>query len=80
MLRGSYLFAYIDETGNTGDNLFDGEQPVFLTGALVTRCNFDALYSKRMAMAAKSIGEGAVHANKLGLGKIEEIAPLAGDS
>jgi hypothetical protein len=35
------LYAYIDETGNTGHNLFDEAQPDFFTAALITKGNFD---------------------------------------
>ena len=31
------LFAFVDETGNTGHNLFDEAQPNFFTAALITK-------------------------------------------
>lgn len=33
------MFAYVDETGNTGKNIFDLDQPDFFTGALITKTN-----------------------------------------
>ena len=41
------LFAYVDETGNTGHNLFDEAQPDFFTAALVTKGDFDIQYRLR---------------------------------
>jgi hypothetical protein len=31
------MYAYVDETGNTGAGLFDKAQPLFVTAALLTR-------------------------------------------
>jgi len=69
------MYAYIDETGNTGPNLFDPGQPVFITGALMTRGNFDLLYRGTIRSIAKQLGVDVVHANELGMGRLEEIAP-----
>ena len=69
------MYAYVDESGNTGHNLFDEDQPLFITAALITRTNFDVLYALRVRGLAKEIGESVLHANRLGLGKLEEIAP-----
>jgi hypothetical protein len=43
------VFAYVDETGNTGANIFDEDQPDFFTGALVTKSNFDLVYGRDVA-------------------------------
>ena len=42
------MFAFVDETGNTGSNIFDEAQPDFFTGALITKSNFDALHKKTL--------------------------------
>lgn len=68
------MYAYIDETGNTGENLFDHNQPVFLTGALITKTNFDLLYKKRVESICEKIGVESLHANELGFGRLEDIA------
>lgn len=68
------MYAYIDETGNTGENLFDHNQPVFLTGALITKTNFDLLYKKRVESICDKIGVESLHANELGFGRLEDIA------
>ena len=69
------MYAYVDETGNTGQNLFDEAQPTFITAALMSRDNFDDVYRERLRRLANRIGEQVLHANQLGLGRIEDISP-----
>jgi Protein of unknown function (DUF3800) len=68
------IFAYVDESGNTGKNIFDPAQPNFYTAALVTRGDFDAIWGERVRVIARQTGAEAIHANRLGLGRLEEIA------
>lgn len=68
------MFAYIDETGNTGANIFDPHQPVFMTAALMTKGKFDLLYQKQVKSIANHIGNDILHAAEIGIDKIEEIA------
>jgi hypothetical protein len=68
------MFAFVDETGNTGENIFDADQPNFITAALITRSDFDIIYGDRLKSLAKKIGTESLHANRIGLQKIEHIA------
>jgi hypothetical protein len=68
------MFAYVDEAGNTGGNLFDDDQPWFLTIGLMTRANFDVL--ERGLFANRAGANGDFHANDLGFEKIDKIAPM----
>jgi hypothetical protein len=68
------MYAYVDESGNTGYRVFDPEQPLFFTAAMLTKTNFDALRKGSLASIAKKAGTTALHANELGVGRIEEIA------
>jgi hypothetical protein len=68
------MFAYVDETGNTGGNLFDPEQPWFVTIGLMTKANFDVL-ERTLFQARDANGEADFHANEVGFEKIEQIAP-----
>lgn len=68
------LFAYVDESGNTGKNIFDVAQPDFFTAALVTKGDFDMHYGAQVAALAEPFGAKAIHANVLGLGRLETIA------
>jgi hypothetical protein len=69
------MWAYIDETGNTGNHIFDPEQPLFITAAFMTKSNFDLVEKASMAAIANKIGAMALHANELGVARIETVAP-----
>ena len=66
------LYAYVDETGNTGHNLFDEAQPDFFTAALITNGDFDLQFARRTKMLANSLGEAQLHGKELGIRRIEE--------
>ena len=68
------MWAYIDESGNTGNQIFDENQPLFITAAMVTRINFDLVYGPEVRNIAQKVGQTALHANELGVARIEEIA------
>lgn len=68
------MFAYIDETGNTGAKLLDEAQPQFMTAALLTRSDFDMRFAKEVNVIARSMGADEIHAAELGVGRLEEIA------
>ena len=68
------MFAYVDETGNTGKNIFDAEQPDFFTGALITKTNFDVLHGKHLQQIVLHAGVPSLHAAEVGMGTIENAA------
>lgn len=70
------MFAYVDETGNTGSRLLDDQQPVFVTGALLTRSDFDRRFGQELRAIAASVDPATqeIHAAVLGLAKLEAIA------
>ena len=68
------MYAYIDETGNTGKNIFDKEQPLFLTAALISKVNFDFLERDNFLRIAERFGKNALHANELGESAVESYA------
>jgi hypothetical protein len=68
------MYAYVDETGNTGRNIFDPEQPLFITAALITKTNFDLLHKQDIKAIASKIGKSELHANEIGIEGIEKIA------
>jgi len=69
------LYAYIDETGNTGHNLFDSAQPDFFTAALITKGDFDLAFATPTKAIAQKLGTQSLHGRELGLGKLESAAP-----
>ncbi len=69
------MFAFVDETGNTGSNIFDEAQPDFFTGALITKSNFDLLHTRTLHEIYRRHGFESLHASVLGFGPIEKVAP-----
>ena len=69
------MYAFVDETGNTGSNIFDEAQPDFFTGALVTKANFDVLHEKTIRAICRRNGFDSLHSSALGFGPIEQAAP-----
>lgn len=68
------IYAYIDETGNTGHNLFDEVQPDFFTAALVTKGDFDIAYLAAVKTLASKFGAEALHGKELGINRLETVA------
>lgn len=69
------MFIFVDETGNTGDNIFDENQPYFLTAALATRTNFDITYKQRVQSIAHRQGVEQLHATHLDHSNLDQIGP-----
>jgi len=68
------MWVYVDESGNTGNHLFDEEQPLFVTAAMAAKTNFDLVYRSELAVITRKVSVSALHANELGVGRIEVIA------
>jgi hypothetical protein len=68
------IYVYVDESGNTGKNIFDPAQPDYFAGALISKGDFDLRYTDRIKAIAAKVGATAIHANELGLGNLEVIA------
>lgn len=69
------LYAYVDETGNTGHNLFDAAQPDFFTAAMITKGDFDLTFAAPTKVIAQKLGTQSLHGKEPGLGKLESAAP-----
>ncbi|MDE0507777.1 MAG: hypothetical protein OXI17_03985 [Gammaproteobacteria bacterium] len=68
------MFVFVDETGNTGANLFDSAQPEFLTGALVTKTDFDVRRSRAVRSLCKRHGISSIHGSVIGVEAVENVA------
>lgn len=68
------FYAYVDETGNTGHNLFDEAQPDFFTAALITKGDFDLSFTKPVQELARGFGADTLHAKGLGIQRLDAIA------
>lgn len=67
------MHFYIDESGHTGPNLFDPEQPVLYYGVLFSKVNVDVLAQKRLKRLRLRLGVERLHATELGNGRLIEI-------
>jgi len=64
--------AHIDESGNTGLDLFgDIKQPFFWTGAIVI--DESAKYPYPLQHLAESVGKQELHGNELGIRRIDQL-------
>ena len=69
------MYFYIDETGQTGSNLLDDNQPNFYYGMLSTPYDLDQNKDSydRIIRMRKKLQVSELHANELGIHKIELI-------
>ena len=63
----------MDESGHTGSNLFDENQPILLYGVLSSKINLDASAECRVKGIRKKLGVKRLHAADLGNGRLIEI-------
>lgn len=66
-------FFYVDESGHTGANLFDPEQPVLYYGVLSSQHNIDILAEKHICKIKSKYKIGRLHATELGNGGLIKI-------
>ena len=70
------MFFFVDESGNTGNHLFDASQPVLCYGTLCSPLNPDALAERAHEAMLRRLGVTCLHASELGLSRLTEIAPV----
>lgn len=68
------MFFYVDESGNTGLNLFDPAQPTLYYGVIGCQKNLDTLAAPMLAKLRSDLGVHRLHANELGAARLAEIA------
>lgn len=70
------MFFYIDESGHTGNNLFDENQPYLYYGVLGSNLNLDILAESVVLNLRKKVGATErLHAAELGEEKLSLIVP-----
>jgi len=72
------MFFYVDESGNTGLNLFDESQPALYYGLVSSPWNLDEAAEPFLKRLRKHLGVERLHAVELGLAKLDTIAPALG--
>ncbi|MFA5904600.1 MAG: DUF3800 domain-containing protein [Desulfobacula sp.] len=60
------MFFYVDESGQTGLNLFDEDQPHLYYGVLSCKSNLDILARPTVKSCRKKLGIERLHANEIG--------------
>lgn len=68
------MYFYVDESGHTGTNLFDENQPILYYGVLSSRVNIDVLTENTLSTLRRRLGVDRLHANELGNAGIGQIA------
>src|SRR6476646_1240640 len=67
-------YAYTDESGNSGLELFNTDQESFWTATLIAFSDVDTKYRTFHKELLDTVGKGELHGNELGFGRIEKIA------
>jgi hypothetical protein len=65
-----------DESGNTGANLLNRDQPYYYAGAIRAKESLDEKYKGRFETFAASPGHMHLHAAEMGMGKLIEFLPF----
>jgi len=68
------MYCYVDESGNTGANLFDPDQPVLYYGLITSKTNLDVTAEPLLRAARAKLNVERLHANELGVRRLSEIA------
>lgn len=67
------MYFYIDESSQTGLNLFDESQPFLYYGVLRSKLNLDVLAEKSLKPLRRKLEVERLHAAELGNGRLVEI-------
>ena len=70
------MFFFVDESGNTGNNLFDSAQPILSYGVLSSKLNPDVMATSAHASMLRTLDVDCLHANQLGVAGLTSIAPV----
>lgn len=62
------MYFYVDESGHTGPNLFDPNQPILYYGVLSSQVNIDVLAEEELKRLRRQARMPRLHANELGNG------------
>lgn len=67
------MYFYVDESGNTGNHLFDENQPNLYYGMLSCRKNLDVIAEPMLASLRTKLGVERLHAAELGVARLTPI-------
>lgn len=69
------MYFFVDESGHTGANLFDEDQPVLYYGVLLSRFDVENIASSAVEEMRNLLGVDRLHAAELGVEKLSRLAP-----
>lgn len=69
------MYFFVDESGQTGNNLFDEAQPYLYYGVLSCDLNVDVLSIKQITSMRRRLGVDRLHASELGNEKLASLIP-----
>ena len=67
------MYFYVDESGNTGNRLFDLNQPTLYYGLLSCRKNLDVSAERMLARLRSELDVPRVHASELGVRRLTPV-------
>ena len=70
------IFFFVDESGHTGANLFDLDQPFLYYGVLSSKFNIEVSASSAFKVMRTHLGVERLHAAELGMGGLVELGPV----
>lgn len=70
------MHFYVDESGNTGQHLFDANQPSLYYGVLCCRKNLDVIAKPLLTRLRSELGVDRLHANQLGVARLQPVYEL----
>ena len=73
MHQGGSVYFYVDESGQTGLELFDDNQPFLYYGVLSSEFNLDEVSLPHVERLRNDLGVERLHAAELGNGRLVTI-------
>lgn len=70
------MYAYIDESGHTGSNLLDADQPVYHSVGVMSLEDIDQKYEKLFSDYARKCGFEYLHAAEMGMSRLQRFLPI----
>ena len=73
LMEGLLMYVYIDESGNSGLNMFDSDQKFFYLIAVVSKVNIQNIFSRHFDTICSKYNIKELHGNELGLTKMSNV-------
>ena len=68
------MYFYVDESGHTGLNLFDANQPVLYYGLISSVVDLDDVAVDAVRAVREKLGVARLHSNELGVARLSSVA------